>query len=223
MALSYHFPSNTPAQSARRRQLLDAYGQFAQLSAIILPLFLFLIFFAAQFLFKTLSKRRGNGYSILQPSPSPTPRKKLRESPRVAHFRASEVVAVLSEEGERKSIRRKPSSLIARLWTHFRWAVNGPVVPGWGTGRQWSVAALWTAWLLLLIVKDTGDGAFGVFFWLDFGILSFLLYPPLILLPLLLILGLILVDFIASQIHIRFTGYSAISFLLFSAILNRHM
>lgn len=160
MAFPYHFPSNSPAQSSRRRQLLDAYGQFAQLSAIILPLFLFLFSSAVRFLFQNLRLRRGNGYAALQPSPSHRPRKKLRQSPRVATFSDQEASNAAAKVKERKRNGKEPSASMARWWARFRWALDEPVGLGWGTWREWSVAASWTAWLLVLIVKDTGDGAF---------------------------------------------------------------
>lgn len=160
MAFPYHFPSNTPAQSSRRRQLLDAYGQFAQLSAIILPLFLFLLSFIVRFLYQKLQQRRGNGYAALRPLPSQHSRKKLRQSPRVATFSGREGANATKEERERERKGKNLSASIARLWTLFVWVLDEPVAPGWGTRREWSVAASWTAWLLVLVVKDTGDGAF---------------------------------------------------------------
>lgn len=38
------------------------------------------------------------------------------------------------------------------------WWLDGPIARGWGTRREWIVAGLWAAWLLVLVVKDTGDG-----------------------------------------------------------------
>ena len=161
MAFGYHFPANTPAQSSRRRQLLDAYGQFAQLSAIVLPSFLFLFFSLVRFLSKNIWLRRGDGYAALQSSRSHHPRKKLRQSPRVATFADHEVAH--NAAAELRGNRSKDKSLSASVrnwWARFRWALDEPVAPGWGTWREWSVAALWTAWLLMLVVKNTGDGEF---------------------------------------------------------------
>lgn len=164
MAFRYHFPSNSPAQSSRRRQLLDAYGQFAQLSAILLPLFLFLLFSLGRLLFKNIQLRRGDGYAALQPSRSHHPRKKLRQSPRVGTFPDHEVADNAAVEGRgNKSKERSFAASIGHWWARFRWALDEPVAPGWGTWREWSVAALWTAWLLVLTVKNTGDGGFSDF------------------------------------------------------------
>lgn len=162
MAFPYHFPSNSPAQSSRRRQLLDAYGQFAQLSAIILPLFLFLLFSIVRFLPKNLRLlRQGNGYAALRPSRSHHSRKKLRQSPRVATFLDQEAAEDAAIEAKaKKSKEKRASASITHWWARFRWALDEPVAPGWGTLREWSLATLWTAWLLVLTVKNTGDGAF---------------------------------------------------------------
>lgn len=56
MGFSYHFVRLDPAQQAHRRQLLDNYGQFAQISALI-PLLSFQFIFATRFLL-----RKWNGY-----------------------------------------------------------------------------------------------------------------------------------------------------------------
>lgn len=161
MAFPYHFPSNTPAQTSRRRQLLDAYGQFAQLSAIIIPLFLFLLYHSLRFLSQNLRLRRGNGYAALQPSGSHHPRKKLRQSPRVATFSDQEAAENAAAEEKRRKLKGKGlSASIAQWWARFRWALGEPVGAGWGTWREWTIGAAWTAWLLFLTVNNTGDGAF---------------------------------------------------------------
>lgn len=129
MALLYRFVSLDQAQLARRRQLLDSYGQFAQISGLMIPLFAFQIFFAVRLILRKIrSSKHGQ-------------RKKERESPRVSSFP--------------KSIAKPSSS----SWARFRWALDEQMFPGWGTKREWLVGALWTIWLLLLVVKDTGDGA----------------------------------------------------------------
>ena len=158
MAFSYHFPSNTPEQSSRRRQLLDAYGQLAQLSAIFIPLLLFQFSFLVRFIFKKLRQRRENGYAALKPSGAHGRRKKLRQSPRVTTFSDQEVIDAAAEVSESERKGKRPSASIARLWDRLRWALDEPVAQGWGTCREWSIAASWTAWLLVLVVRDTGDG-----------------------------------------------------------------
>lgn len=39
----------------------------------------------------------------------------------------------------------------------YSWFSGEAVVQGWGTWRHWLLALFWTFWLLLLILKDTGD------------------------------------------------------------------
>lgn len=159
MAFPYHFLADSPARSSRRRQLLDAYGQLAQLSDIFLPLFLFQFFFLVRFLFRKLRRRQKNGYQALPPSSSHHPRQKLRQSPRVTTFSDHEAVDSAAILGEKEERIRRPLATIARIWALFRWVLDEPVAPGWGTWREWSIGTLWTAWLLVLTLRDTGDGA----------------------------------------------------------------
>jgi hypothetical protein len=51
-------------------------------------------------------------------------------------------------------VKTLPSS----SWHRVRWALNEEFVEGWGTRQEWLIATLWTGWLLMLAVKDTGDG-----------------------------------------------------------------
>ena len=43
-------------------------------------------------------------------------------------------------------------------WARVRWALDEELVEGWGTRGQWLAAGVWAGWLMLLAVKDTGDG-----------------------------------------------------------------
>lgn len=109
--------------------MLDNYGQFAQISALI-PLFSFHLIFATRFLI-----RKWNGYDYGR---KPI---KVRQSPRLSVF-------------------QKPNQLTASSFTvRLRWALDEEVARDWGTRLEWLIGALWTVWLLLLTVKDTGDGA----------------------------------------------------------------
>ena len=45
-------------------------------------------------------------------------------------------------------------------WARLRWALDEELVEGWGTRGQWLAAGVWASWLVLLAVKDTGDGEF---------------------------------------------------------------
>lgn len=50
----------------------------------------------------------------------------------------------------------KPSS--NNVWARLRWAMDEEFVEGWGTRQQWFFAGIWALWLLVLAIKDTGDG-----------------------------------------------------------------
>ena len=129
MGFLYSFVSLDQAQLARRRQLLDNYGQFAQISGLAVPLLAFPISAAVRFVLgKVLNSKQDQ-------------RSKEHQSPRESSF---------------PKVTAKPSNSFG---ARFRWALNEEVFPGWGTRREWLVGALWTMWLLLLVVKDTGDGA----------------------------------------------------------------
>lgn len=127
MGFSYRFVRLDTAQEAHRRQLLDSYGQFAQISALI-PLLSFQLIFVTRFL-----GRKWNGYGG-----KPV---KVHQSPRLSVFPDHN--------------RLTTSSLAARI----RWALGEEVARDWGTRLEWLIGAGWTVWLLLLTLKDTGDGA----------------------------------------------------------------
>lgn len=50
------------------------------------------------------------------------------------------------------------ATLPTNLWARVRWTLDDEFVEGWGTRQEWLIATLWTGWLLVLAVKDTGDG-----------------------------------------------------------------
>lgn len=43
-------------------------------------------------------------------------------------------------------------------WGRVRWALDEEVIEGWGRKGVWLVAGVWGSWLVLLAVRDTGDG-----------------------------------------------------------------
>lgn len=128
MEFPYRFVSLDEAQTAHRRKLLDSYGQFAQLSALIIPLFFCQSWFALRFIVKKVGASK-NGHAG-----------KARQSPQVASF---------AEATHGSS---------SNSWRRFRWAMDEQIIQGWGSRLEWMIAGLWTLWLLLLVVRDTGDG-----------------------------------------------------------------
>lgn len=127
MIFPYHFVTIDGAQELRRRQLLDGYGQFAQLSILLVPLIYQLLYGLGLLIGRLRSQHR---YQLV----------KEHQSPVVSRFEPPE--------------KTVPSN----IWARLRWALDDEIVEGWGTRQEWLIAALWAAWLLLLIVKDTGDG-----------------------------------------------------------------
>ena len=133
MGFFYSFVSPNAQQLERRRQLLDRYGQIAQLSALVPLLVIYISFFLRFFLNRYAISFFGSG-------------RKAHQSPRVSTFRASTV-------GSWKV-----------KWRRLNWALDDEVLQGWGgwgTRREWVVAGVWALWLLVLVVKDTADGAYG--------------------------------------------------------------
>lgn len=136
MGLFYSFVSLDGVQLKRRRELLDRYGQIAQFSALVPLLLIYL-----SFLVRLLASK----YNI---SIFGRPQK-AHQSPRVSSFRQSTAGAW--------RIR----------WRRLNWALDDEVLQGWdgwGTRREWAIAGLWALWLLVLVVKDTGDGMYGPYF-----------------------------------------------------------
>ena len=43
-------------------------------------------------------------------------------------------------------------------WARLRWALDEELIEGWGTRGQWLAAVVWASWLVVLAVRDTGDG-----------------------------------------------------------------
>ena len=42
-------------------------------------------------------------------------------------------------------------------WQRLQWWLQDEIAPGWETRKEWLIAGSWTAWLLILIIKDTKD------------------------------------------------------------------
>lgn len=128
MGYPYHFISLSPSQETRRRELLNSYGQFAQLSILLLPLL-----YQLSLGFRLLLSRlwRGKGYGVVKGHQSPV------------------VPGSKGGNGERAGVG---------LWARLRWVMDEEIGEGWGTRGLWLAAGVWGSWLVLLAVKDTGDG-----------------------------------------------------------------
>lgn len=147
---TYHFVSPNQEQLQRRRELLDGYGQFAQLSALV-PLFaIFLLrvflFLEEKYTFAELGKSR-----------------KEHASPVVSRF--AETVAATHKRGWSEVV-----------WARVQWWLDDEVVSGWGTWREWVVGGSWAVWLMVLAMRDTGDGTSIFISLLDVMIYVLLLY-----------------------------------------------
>ncbi|KAL9007584.1 MAG: hypothetical protein Q9173_007177, partial [Seirophora scorigena] len=130
MRFPYTFTSPDEAQLQRRRHLLDTYGQVAQISASI-PLLAYQI----PLLVRLLKDR------IVYSSRSRSGAKE-HASPVTPSFGRQNVEGAESQTS---------------WWDRLAWRLDEEVLPGWGTWRVLLVATLWTAWLLLLAIRDTGD------------------------------------------------------------------
>ena len=126
MGFPYHFVNLNNEQNLRRRQLLDGYGQFAQLSILLLPLVYQLC----------------HGLRLLISRTWP-----FKSSQTVKEHRSPVV----------PGFRQPPKGKFTNLLTRIRWFLGEEVFVGWNTRQEWLVAILWTAWLLVLVFRDTGD------------------------------------------------------------------
>lgn len=127
MGFPYHFVNLNEEQNLRRRQLLDGYGHFAQLSILLLPL-LYQICLGISLLISRI------WWSFKPPQAV-----KEHQSPVVSSF------------------KQPASGYSTNLLARIRWFLDGEVLEGWDTRREWLIASLWTMWLLVLVFKDTGD------------------------------------------------------------------
>ena len=132
MGFIYAFVSLDAEQLGKRRQLLDRYGQIAQLSALV-PLLL--IYFT--YLFHSISSRFRFSFLGRQ--------QKEHQSPRVSTFRQSTA-------GSWRTKWRRLN------WALDDEVLNG--WDGWGAKREWAIAGLWALWLLVLVFRETGDGMY---------------------------------------------------------------
>ncbi len=133
MPLPYAFISLDESQLQRRRHLLDFYGQTAQLSA-----FLVLLAFQLPFVLGFLLP---SGSSPQQPG-------KEHASPIVSRFPEQSTDA----NHDRVPVWRRLSWFLDQ---HLRLEANGS---SWGTWRVLLITSIWTIWLSVLAVRDTGDG-----------------------------------------------------------------
>ena len=116
MGFIYSFVSLNPEQLAERRQLLDFYGQVAQLSALVPIVVIYL-----SYIFRNVLKRF--------PGSSGRRSTKAHQSPRVSNFQRS----------------ASPGPWALR-WRRFKWALNEEIIKGWdgwGTKGVWATAVLW--------------------------------------------------------------------------------
>lgn len=130
MQFPYSFTSPDEAQLQQRRHLLDTYGRLAQFS-ILIPLICYCSPSVLRFL--------QDNVSTIQPSG----KTKEHASPVVSRF------------GE---ISPGPQQTVTSQWRRVRWLLDDEILPGWGTWRVLLIATLWTVWLFVLAIRDTGDG-----------------------------------------------------------------
>lgn len=129
MEWPYRFVTLTDEEVAYRRVLLDRYGVYAQLSALV-PVLLYQLYCIGLWV-SSGRLRAASGYAqVPEASGSPVRKKERSSSTRV----------------------------LGRHWRSLSWWLDGEVLVGWGLRRHWITALSWASWLLFLAVHKTGDG-----------------------------------------------------------------
>ncbi|OAA49633.1 Ferric reductase, NAD binding protein [Metarhizium rileyi] len=135
MAWLYGFPALTHEEKLLRRQTLDLYACIAHYSALA-PALIFLVY-------RLLSRL------AFQVKASPS-----SEQARYAVVPNSPTV---------KAQRQHPSERLASQWRKTSWWLGADVYfahSHWGQRDEWVLGAIWTCWLLVLSIKDTGNDYF---------------------------------------------------------------
>ncbi|KAL7619799.1 hypothetical protein AAE478_010344 [Parahypoxylon ruwenzoriense] len=129
MGWPYHFLDLDKAQKQARRQALDRYAAYAQLSAL-LPIAVFLLYRLGSWLIGRVLSQRGGEYSVVPDSPA-------------------------LKQKRQTSLGSLASALRRIAW----WLGDDVVFLGvaWGQRDQIIVGVCWTLWLLFLCVMGTGD------------------------------------------------------------------
>lgn len=134
MSWPYHFVDLTQEDIIKRRTLLDRYGVYAQLSALV-PVFTYQLYRLAVWV--SYQRRRPQvGYAQVPSTPGSPVQKQIR----------------LSTSGE-----------LAKQWRSTLWWLEGELYPGWGLRGHWIAGLTWASWLLFLTGHRTGDGEYPLF------------------------------------------------------------
>ncbi|KAL1875948.1 hypothetical protein VTK73DRAFT_9659 [Phialemonium thermophilum] len=129
MGWPYHFLDLDRAEKHARRLLIDRYARYAQLSAL-LPVAVFLLYRVIVWAVSSVRSHRGPSYDAIPNSPS------------------------------LKVQRRSSWTVWAVRLRQLRWRLGDDVyILGYPFGQldQWLIGGLWTLWLLVLCVLETGQ------------------------------------------------------------------
>ena len=131
MAWPYHFLDLTEAEKLARRQALDRYASYAQLSVLV-PLGALFVYRIVQ---SGLSRQHsaGKSYDVIPNSPDLKAQRQASTNSWTALLRR------------------------ARWWLGEEVVLSGTVL---GHRDQWVGGSLWALWLLLLCVLETNQGEF---------------------------------------------------------------
>jgi hypothetical protein len=129
MSWPWRFVALSEDELAVRRQMLDRYGVYAQLSAVI-PVLVYLVYQLGVWV--SLDRQQVNPRYEALPSRTGSP--------------------------SRKGTHISSVGVLEKQWRSLSWWLGGEVNARWGPRGHWIAGISWAAWLLFLSVRQTGDG-----------------------------------------------------------------
>lgn len=141
MGWPYGFPALTEEDKLLRREALDLYACIAHYSALA-PALVFLVYRFSRHVIHVIQEAHAGRASAA-----------TSQQGRYALVPGSPTVKAQHQQGM--------AGKLTRQWRKTTWRLGDDVYLAgshWGQWDEWLLGVLWTAWLLVLSVKGTGNG-----------------------------------------------------------------